>query len=63
MRSPFGAERRRARWAGRAAPGPVRDYLTAPPPGPRTDVSNLRLLALDLETTCLLYTSPSPRDS
>ena len=53
MRSLFGAERRRARWAGQASPGPVRDYLTAPPPGPRTDVSDLRLLALDLETTGL----------
>jgi DNA polymerase-3 subunit epsilon len=31
----------------------VRDYLSSPPPGPRTDVSDLRLLALDLETTGL----------
>ena len=49
----FGADRRRARWAGEAPPGPVRDYLASPPPGPRTDVSDLRLLALDLETTGL----------
>ena len=49
----FGADRRRARWAGEAPPGPVRDYLSSPPPGPRTDGSDLRLLALDLETTGL----------
>lgn len=54
--SRFGADRRRARqarWAGQAPPGPVRDYLASPPPGPRTDVSDLKLLALDLETTGL----------
>jgi DNA polymerase-3 subunit epsilon len=31
----------------------VRDYLASPPPASRTDVSDLRLLALDLETTGL----------
>jgi DNA polymerase-3 subunit epsilon len=31
----------------------MRDYLGSTPPGPRTDVSDLRLLALDLETTGL----------
>jgi DNA polymerase-3 subunit epsilon len=54
--SRFGADRRRARqarWAGQVPAGPVRDYLASPPPGPRTDVSDLRLLALDLETTGL----------
>ena len=41
------------RWAREAPEGPVRAYLASPPPGPRTDVSDLRLLALDLETTGL----------
>lgn len=51
--SRFGADRRRARLADQAPPGPVRDFLAAPAPAPRTDVSDLRLLALDLETTGL----------
>ena len=51
--SRFGVERRRARLVGQAPAGPVRDYLATPPPAPRTDVTDLRLLALDLETTGL----------
>jgi DNA polymerase III subunit epsilon len=54
--SRFGVERRRARrarWAAGAPPGAVRDYLSTASPGPRTDVRDLRLLALDLETTGL----------
>lgn len=51
--SRFGVDRRRARLADQAPVGPVRDYLTNPAPAPRTDVSELRLLALDLETTGL----------
>ncbi|GAA2157543.1 DNA polymerase-3 subunit epsilon [Humibacillus xanthopallidus] len=54
--SRFRVDRRRARqarWAEQAPPGPVRDYLASAPPGPRTDVSDLPLLALDLETTGL----------
>lgn len=49
----LGSERRRARLAERAPAGPVRQYLATPAPTPRTDVSELRLLALDLETTGL----------
>lgn len=49
----LGSGRRRARLAEQAPPGPVRDYLATPAPGPRTDVSELPLLALDLETTGL----------
>ncbi len=48
-----GSDRKRARLADRAPAGPVRDYLHTPVPGPRTDASELRLLALDLETTGL----------
>jgi DNA polymerase-3 subunit epsilon len=51
--SRFGADRRRARLAGQAPPGAVRDYLETPPPASRTDVRHLPLLALDLETTGL----------
>ncbi len=51
--SRFGADRRRARLADQAPPGPVRDFLSTPAPAPRTDVSELPLLALDLETTGL----------
>lgn len=54
MRWPLGAGRgRRARLATQAPDGPVRALLTAEPPGPRTHVSDLRLLAIDLETTGL----------
>lgn len=48
-----GAGRRRARLADRAPSGPIRDYLREPGPDPRTDASELPLLALDLETTGL----------
>ena len=51
--SRFGTDRRRARLADQAPAGPVRDYLSTPGPAPRTDVSELPLLALDLETTGL----------
>ncbi len=51
IRSPLAPERARRRAAGRAPDGPVRTYLQSPPPGPRTDVADLPLLALDLETT------------
>jgi DNA polymerase-3 subunit epsilon len=51
--SRLGADRRRTRLAEQAPPGPVRDYLATPTPAPRTDVSALPLLALDLETTGL----------
>ncbi len=36
-----------------AAPGPLRDYLDVPPPDPATPADELRLLAVDLETTGL----------
>lgn len=44
-------QRRRA--LASAAPGPVRDHLSAPLPDPATSTDDLRLLALDLETTGL----------
>lgn len=47
------ARRRRAALAGRMVPGPVRDLLAAAPVDPRTDVAQLRLLAMDFETTGL----------
>ena len=49
----FVGDRRRARLAGGAPPGPIRRYLDTPPPDPSTDVSELRPLAVDLETTGL----------
>lgn len=49
----FGRERRRARLAAATPEGPIRRCLETPPPSPATDVSELRLLALDLETTGL----------
>ncbi len=39
--------------ADQAPPGPLRELLATPPPDPGTDVSRLRLLAVDLETTGL----------
>jgi DNA polymerase-3 subunit epsilon len=51
--SRLGADRRRARLAAQAPAGPVRVYLETSPPSPRTDVTHLPLLALDLETTGL----------
>jgi DNA polymerase-3 subunit epsilon len=56
IRTRFGLDRRRAqraRWADAAPAGPVRDYLASPPPAPGTDVTDLPLLAIDLETTGL----------
>lgn len=49
----FGRERRRRKAAESAPPGPLRDYLSAPEQDPRTPVGDLRLLALDFETTSL----------
>ncbi|GGL38460.1 DNA polymerase III subunit epsilon [Phycicoccus endophyticus] len=44
---------RRRRAAGRAAPGPLREYLAVPSPSRETPLEDLPLLALDLETTGL----------
>lgn len=44
---------RRARRARAAPSGPLRDLLVEPRPAPSTDAANLRLLAVDLETTGL----------
>lgn len=49
----LGRDRRRRKAAEAAPPGPLRDYLSAPPPDPRTPLSDARLLALDFETTSL----------
>lgn len=46
-------DHRRARLAADAPEGAVRRYLATPPPHPSTEVSRLRLLAVDLETTGL----------
>jgi len=44
----------RRRWALRKAPsGPMRDYLETPFPNPSSDIRELELLAIDLETTGL----------
>ena len=48
-----GPQRRRARALGRAAAGPLHDYLRVPPPGPATPLDDLGLLAVDIETTGL----------
>ncbi|HEX6056046.1 MAG TPA: exonuclease domain-containing protein, partial [Intrasporangium sp.] len=53
IRSLLRPDRRRYRLAEQAPPGPVRDYLTTPLPGPRTVAEDLRLLAIDIETTGL----------
>lgn len=53
IRSLLRGDRRRARLADQAPPGPVRDLFTTPMPDPAVDVSQLRLLAVDLETTGL----------
>ena len=47
------AQHRRERALQRAAPGPLHDYLVVPPPGPATPLDDLRLLAVDIETTGL----------
>jgi DNA polymerase III subunit epsilon len=46
-------EQRRERALRTAAPGPLRDYLAAALPGPETPLADLRLLAVDIETTGL----------
>ncbi|HJC30069.1 MAG TPA: DNA polymerase III subunit epsilon [Candidatus Dietzia intestinipullorum] len=48
----FRAARRR-RAARRLGDGPLRRYLQAPPPSPRTPLDELPLLAVDVETTGL----------
>ncbi len=47
------AEAQRRRALRSAKPGPLRDYLDTPFPDPATDVADLQLLAVDLETTGL----------
>ena len=47
------AEDRRAALVDRVPEGILRDYLSAPLPSPTTPVAQLRLLAVDLETTGL----------
>ncbi|MBM6405348.1 DNA polymerase III subunit epsilon [Phycicoccus sp. CSK15P-2] len=49
----WGLAERRARAARRAAPGPLADVLAVDPPAPTTPLTELPLLALDLETTGL----------
>lgn len=46
-------DERRERALRAAAPGPLRDHLGVPLPDPATPLEQLRLLALDLETTGL----------
>ncbi|HYN30739.1 MAG TPA: exonuclease domain-containing protein [Dermatophilaceae bacterium] len=48
-----GPDDRRLDALAKAAPGPLRDYLEVPFPDPSTPVEDLRLLAVDLETTGL----------
>ncbi len=47
------AEQQRHRAWRSARPGPLKDYLRTPFPDPATPVGDLRLLAVDLETTGL----------
>jgi DNA polymerase-3 subunit epsilon len=49
----WGGDRRRRKAIEEAPPGPLRDYLSASPPDPRTPLAQARLLALDFETTTL----------
>jgi DNA polymerase-3 subunit epsilon len=49
----FSAHARRERLGRRAPGGPLRDYLAVEFPAADTDVADLRLLAVDLETTGL----------
>lgn len=49
----FTDQGRRARAAAGAPEGPVRTFLTTPPPGPETHCTTLPLLAIDVETTGL----------
>lgn len=53
MRARLPFPRRRPRRPGHYPPGPLRDLATAPPPPGTTPVSQVELLALDLETTGL----------
>ncbi len=54
MRLPFGDPVGRGRdKAARSARGPLADYYAVPVPGPATPASELRLLAIDVETTGL----------
>jgi DNA polymerase-3 subunit epsilon len=46
-------EQRRERALRTAAPGPLRDYLAVAMPDPQTPLAELRLLAVDIETTGL----------
>ena len=46
-------DERRLRALRSAAPGPLRDYLSVPLPAPSVPLSDLRLLAVDIETTGL----------
>lgn len=46
-------EQRREKALRSARPGPLRDYLEAPLPDPGTPLGDLRLLAVDIETTGL----------
>ena len=47
------ADKQRRRALRSAPSGPLRDYLQTPFPDPRTEVGDLQLLAVDLETTGL----------
>ncbi|WP_203568625.1 exonuclease domain-containing protein [Aestuariimicrobium ganziense] len=49
----FSAAAKRERLAGKLSPGPLRDFVLAAVPAPETPVADLRLLAIDLETTGL----------
>jgi DNA polymerase-3 subunit epsilon len=57
---PFGQDRRRRKAADAAPEGPLRDYLSAPRQDPRTPLADVRLLALDFETTSLDAASGFP---
>lgn len=46
-------DERRLRALRAVAPGPLRDYLSVPLPGPTVPLADLRLLAVDIETTGL----------
>ena len=56
----WGRERRRRRAASLAPQGALRDYLSAAEQDPRTPLSQVRLLALDFETTSLDSTTGHP---
>lgn len=50
----FGSlERKQRKLAGKAPPGPLRQYLSTPLPDPAQTTDDLKLLAIDLETTGL----------